>query len=107
MGWSFPWASSFGGDFNFDFSASFREGQQRGGAAIRASDRLCLAAAPTFAVMALLTGLHRGDMPDKLCSSMQDASPLTAMFPMYLLMSAFHFRPWLKLISRWWRGHDV
>ncbi len=32
MGWTFPWASSFGGDFNFDFSASFTEGQQREGA---------------------------------------------------------------------------
>jgi predicted dithiol-disulfide oxidoreductase (DUF899 family) len=31
MGWSFPWASSFGGDFNFDFSASFSEQQQREG----------------------------------------------------------------------------
>ena len=32
MGWSFPWASSFGTDFNFDFSASFTETQQREGA---------------------------------------------------------------------------
>src|SRR5213083_2668882 len=31
MGWSFPWASSFGGDFNFDFSVSFTEQQQRTG----------------------------------------------------------------------------
>jgi predicted dithiol-disulfide oxidoreductase (DUF899 family) len=23
MGWTFPWASSFGGDFNYDFSASY------------------------------------------------------------------------------------
>src|SRR5512136_2219940 len=32
MGWTFPWASSLGGDFNFDFSVSFTEGQQREGA---------------------------------------------------------------------------
>jgi predicted dithiol-disulfide oxidoreductase (DUF899 family) len=32
MGWTFPWASSFGGDFNFDFSTSFTEQQQREGA---------------------------------------------------------------------------
>src|SRR5882724_4480922 len=32
MGWSFPWASSFGGDFNFDFNVSFTEQQQRAGA---------------------------------------------------------------------------
>ena len=32
MGWSFPWASSLGGDFNFDFDVSFTEEQQRDGA---------------------------------------------------------------------------
>jgi predicted dithiol-disulfide oxidoreductase (DUF899 family) len=31
MGWRFPWASSQGGDFNFDFSVSFTEEQQRAG----------------------------------------------------------------------------
>jgi predicted dithiol-disulfide oxidoreductase (DUF899 family) len=31
LGWTFPWASSFGGDFNADFSVSFTEGQQREG----------------------------------------------------------------------------
>src|SRR5262250_3216095 len=31
MGWTFPWASSVGGDFNFDFCASFTEEQQRQG----------------------------------------------------------------------------
>jgi len=29
MGWTFPWASSFGSDFNFDFSVGFTEQQQR------------------------------------------------------------------------------
>jgi len=29
MGWSFPWASAFGGDFNFDFSVGFSTEQQR------------------------------------------------------------------------------
>src|SRR5262249_42268737 len=28
MGWTFPWASSFGGDFNFDFSVGFTDAQQ-------------------------------------------------------------------------------
>jgi predicted dithiol-disulfide oxidoreductase (DUF899 family) len=32
MGWGFPWASSHGGDFNFDFNVSFTEAQQREGA---------------------------------------------------------------------------
>ena len=31
MGWTFPWASSLGGDFNFDFNVSFTEEQQRSG----------------------------------------------------------------------------
>jgi predicted dithiol-disulfide oxidoreductase (DUF899 family) len=31
MGWTFPWASSFGNDFNFDFGISFTEEEQRNG----------------------------------------------------------------------------
>jgi len=31
MGWTFPWASSFGTDFNFDFSVGFTPEQQSGG----------------------------------------------------------------------------
>jgi predicted dithiol-disulfide oxidoreductase (DUF899 family) len=31
MGWSFPWASSVGTDFNFDFNVSFTLAQQREG----------------------------------------------------------------------------
>ena len=31
MGWTFPWASSSGSDFNRDFNVSFTEEQQRGG----------------------------------------------------------------------------
>ncbi len=29
MGWTFPWASSLGSDFNFDFSVGFTQEQQR------------------------------------------------------------------------------
>jgi predicted dithiol-disulfide oxidoreductase (DUF899 family) len=31
MGWSFPWASSYGNDFNYDFHVSVTEEQQRAG----------------------------------------------------------------------------
>jgi predicted dithiol-disulfide oxidoreductase (DUF899 family) len=31
MGWTFPWASSQGSDFNFDFNVSISEAQQRDG----------------------------------------------------------------------------
>jgi hypothetical protein len=72
-------------------------------AAIGAADFLYLAAAPTFAIMALLTGVLGGGSPDALCSIVS-ASPLSGMVPMYLLMSAFHSAPWLKLISNWRRG---
>ena len=67
--------------------------------ALGAADWLCLAAAPTFAIMALFTGVLGDGPPDMLCSAAQDASPLSGMVPMYLLMSAFHSAPWLKLIS--------
>ena len=68
-------------------------------AALGAADFLCLAAAPTFAIMALLTGVLGGGQMAMICATAQDASPLTGMVPMYVLMSAFHSAPWLKLIS--------
>ena len=34
-----------------------------------------------------------------LCSAAEHTSPLSGMIPMYVLMSAFHSPPWLKLIS--------
>jgi hypothetical protein len=68
-------------------------------AGLGAADRLSLAAAPTFASMALLTGVVGGGQPDLLCSAAQ-ASPLSGMVAMYSLMSAFHSAPWLKLLSR-------
>jgi hypothetical protein len=71
--------------------------------AIAADDFLYLAAAPTFAIMALLTCVLGGGSPDVLCS-VAGASPLSGMVPMYLLMSAFHSAPWLKLMSRRWNG---
>lgn len=61
---------------------------------------LSLAAAPSFAIMALLTAIHGGGMRDMLCPVAQDAPLLTGMVPMYLLMSGFHLGPWLHLISR-------
>jgi len=63
---------------------------------------LSLAAAPAFALMALLTAISGGGASDILCSA--GASPLGGMIPMYLLMSALHSAPWLRLIARAWRG---
>jgi hypothetical protein len=77
--------------------ASAADGASNAGAG--AACWLQLAAAPTFAVMALLTAAL-GGAPDILCAAAQDASPLTGMVPMYVLMSAFHAGPWLRLLSR-------
>ncbi len=65
---------------------------------VGALDWLHLAAAPTFAVMAVLTAVLGGGMVGMLCSGMLDASPITGMVPMYVLMSVFHSAPWLRLI---------
>lgn len=67
--------------------------------ALGAVDWLHLAAAPTFAIMALLTALFGGGPSDMLCAAASDAWPLGGMIPMYLLMSAFHLTPWLRLTS--------
>ncbi len=58
---------------------------------------LGLAATPTFALMAVLTGVFGGGM-DMVCSGGQ-GSLLDGMVPMYVLMSAFHAPAWLKLIA--------
>jgi hypothetical protein len=60
---------------------------------------LGLASTPTFALMALWTGLSGGGsaMPE---IAMHDASALNSMALMYALMGVFHAAPWLKLLSR-------
>lgn len=80
--------------------ATQREPEDAGGvAAFGAADWLCLAAAPTFATMALLTGALGSGSSEMLCSAARDASPLSGMVPMYVLMSVLHSAPWLRLIS--------
>jgi hypothetical protein len=68
-------------------------------APLRAADWLSLGAAPTFAFMAVLTGVLGAD--EMMCSAASLTSALSGMVPMYVLMSAFHFAPWLKLLSHW------
>ncbi|GEC35316.1 hypothetical protein N181_23030 [Sinorhizobium fredii USDA 205] len=71
-----------------------------GGIATRgAADWLSLAAAPTFAFMAIVTGALGGP-PDMLCASADEAPAITGMVSMYVLMSAFHSAPWLRLAAR-------
>jgi hypothetical protein len=79
--------SGVGGAIRYDICATI---------ACRAPDWLSLAAAPTFALMALVTaGLGGGE---SVCS-MEHGSLISGMVPMYLLMSAFHSAPWLRLVS--------
>lgn len=81
-------------------AAARNDTARRGHAAVPgAAGWLGLAAAPTFAVMALLTCVPGGGA-DMICSVAHGASPLGGMAPMYALMSAFHAAPWLKLLSR-------
>jgi hypothetical protein len=50
--------------------------------------------------MALLAAVHGDGTPDMICSATREGSLLTGMVPMYLLMSAFHLAPWLRLFAR-------
>jgi hypothetical protein len=72
------------------------DGEDAAASAVGLTNWLYLAATPTFAIMALLTGLDGSPMY-RLCSSGSGAL-LSGMVPMYLLMSAFHSPPWLKLV---------
>ena len=65
----------------------------------RVADLLCLSAAPTFAAMAMLTAAFGDGDSGMLCSTAHDALPLNGMALMYVLMSAFHAAPWLRLIA--------
>jgi hypothetical protein len=60
------------------------------------ADVLCLAAAPTFAAMALLTAIFDARAPDMVCG--QGASLFGGMVPMYALMGVFHAAPWLRRV---------
>jgi hypothetical protein len=74
-------------------------GDDRGVVAASAMAKwLRLAAAPSFAIMALLTVALDSGLPSVLCSA--DSPWPGGMAPMYLLMAVFHLPPWLNLISR-------
>ncbi len=70
---------------------------------VRIADGLRLAAAPSYAAMALVTAAFGESPKDMLCMAMHHMSALSGMAGsmvwMYLLMSLFHSAPWLKLIA--------
>jgi predicted dithiol-disulfide oxidoreductase (DUF899 family) len=123
MGWTFPWASSAGGDFNFDFNVSFTEEQQRtgdieynfarGGHAMDASP-----VPPPVAEFAAMSGTdgatYSRDRPGMSAFAMEDgvvyhtystyARGVDALWGMY---------QWLDRAPKgrnetgiWWRRHD-
>ena len=65
-----------------------------------AASFLSLAAAPTFAVMALWSAVAGGPAA-MMCSSGGSVLSLNSMAAMYALMSVFHVSPWLALLSNW------
>jgi len=71
-----------------------------GRGALGAAGWLSLAAAPTFALMALLTLLLEDGRMAALCTHAGLPSPIAGMAPMYLLMTLFHLPSWLRLLSR-------
>jgi hypothetical protein len=76
-----------------------RQGTARCRAARDLTTGLRLAAAPTFSAMALLVGFSSDGGPaDVHCLAADHSSLFSGMVPMYLLMSAFHLPPWLKLL---------
>ena len=87
-----------GGKVTFNMTRSVDPGaeRRREWSKAGADFLLSFAAAPTFALMALLTATD-GE-PQLLCTAAHLGSPLGGMVPMYLLMSALHSGPWLKMI---------
>jgi hypothetical protein len=75
-------------------------GREGGDAAAGLARHLSLAAAPTFAIMALLEGAFGVGLSDTLCVATPRVLPLNGMVVMYALMSVFHAAPWLKAGTR-------
>jgi hypothetical protein len=76
-------------------------GENHGSGVARvAADWLGLAAAPAFATMALMA-VCLGGGTESLCSAWGHGALMSGMVPMYLLMSAVHSAPWLRLIAGW------
>lgn len=80
-------------------NASFALDRARlAGSARRANKGLHLAAAPTFAAMALATAIAPHVPMDMWCSASHGLT-LGGMTVMYGLMSAFHAGPWLRMLA--------
>jgi predicted dithiol-disulfide oxidoreductase (DUF899 family) len=128
MGWTFPWASSRSGDFNFDFQASLTEAQQREGAEYNYRREPAMAGAIGDA----LTKKGEGPVADNAAMTGTDVATYTRERPgmsafaledgvVYHTYSAYArgldalwgMYPWLDRAPKgrnesgmWWRRHD-
>ena len=69
----------------------------RDGTMLDVAGWLSLAAAPTFSIMAVLTEIFGREAT--MGTMTTDASLLSGMIPMYVLMAVLHSGPWLRLIG--------
>jgi predicted dithiol-disulfide oxidoreductase (DUF899 family) len=121
MDWTFPWASSFGGDFNADFNVSQTERQQREGGAdynYRPVQPLTIREGGPVSQFAAMAGTdpatYMREKPGMSAFALEDgvvyhtysayARGLDALWGMY---------PWLDRAPKgrnesgvWWRRHD-
>ena len=125
MGWTFPWASSRGGDFNFDFNVSFTEEQQlegtieynyeRGGHAMDATTQVPQPVAANAAMTGTDAATYTRQRPGMSAFVLEDgvvyqtystyARGLDGLWGMY---------QWLDRAPKgrneaggvWWRRHD-
>jgi len=77
MGWTFPWASSFGSDFNFDFSVYFTEDQQRGGGVEYNYRREEPVRAPVVSKTAADRAQQQNPSPGSVCATSSGVDMLT------------------------------
>lgn len=123
MGWTFPWASSNGGDFNFDFHVAFTEQQQRTGTVDynykRAGHAMDLTPAPgPVADLAKTCGVdaptYSLDRPGLSAFVLEDGA-LYHTYSAYArgVDGVWGFYPWLDRAPKgrnetgpWWRRHD-
>ena len=121
MGWTFPWASSFGSDFNLDFDVSITEEQQRKGG-IEYNYRREAAGSESASEGAIANAAMTGTDPDTYTRERPGMSAFVledgAVYHSYStyargLDGLWGMYQWLDRAPRgrnesgvWWRRHD-
>jgi predicted dithiol-disulfide oxidoreductase (DUF899 family) len=123
MGWTFPWASALGSDFNFDFNVSLTEEQQREGDVeynYRRSSR-AMGALPVPAPVAQFAAMCGTDAPTYsrerpgMSAFVRESGVVYHTYSTYArgLDGLWGMYQWLDRASKgrnetgvWWRRHD-